>query len=147
MFQAFRDALIRGLTVGLVLYIGAHFLGVFTFLGAKPYTVMVPVADANGLFPRSEIDYRGVKAGEISGPINTGVNGAVLAVTEVQAPSEADFLAKRDQIRDSLLQSKEQELFGLFVTNLRDQMEKSGKIKINQDELKALTKAGSEPGM
>jgi len=32
------------------------------------------------------------------------------------------------------------------VTNLRGQMEKSGKIKINQEEMKALTRAGSEPG-
>ena len=59
----------------------------------------------------------------------------------------ADFAAKRDQIRDTLLQSKEQELFGLFVTNLREQMEKSGKIKINQEEMKALTRAGSESGI
>jgi hypothetical protein len=65
----------------------------------------------------------------------------------VQSPSEADFAAKRDQIRDTLLQSKEQELFGLFVTNLRDQMEKSGKIKINQEEMKTLTRSESEPGI
>ena len=32
------------------------------------------------------------------------------------------------------------------MTNLREQMEKSGKIKINQDEMKALTRAESEPG-
>ncbi|MGB8834926.1 MAG: peptidylprolyl isomerase [Candidatus Sulfotelmatobacter sp.] len=88
-----------------------------------------------------------MKPGEISGPINSGSNGVVLAVTEVQAPTEADFAAKRDEIRDTLLQAKEQELFGLFVNNLRDQMEKSGKIKINQDELKTLTRAGSEPGL
>ena len=30
-----------------------------------------------------------------------------------------------------LLQNKQQDLFGLFVGNLRTQMEKSGKIKIN----------------
>jgi peptidyl-prolyl cis-trans isomerase D len=88
-----------------------------------------------------------MKPGDISGPINSGENGVVLAVTDVQAPLEADFLAKRDQIRDSLLQGKEQELFGLFVTNLREQMEKSGKIKINQDEMKTLTHAGSESGI
>ena len=88
-----------------------------------------------------------MKPGDISGPINSGENGVVLAVTDVQAPLEADFLAKRDQIRDSLLQNKEQELFGLFVTNLREQMEKSGKIKINQDEMKTLTHAGSESGI
>jgi len=88
-----------------------------------------------------------MKPGEISGPINSGANGVVISVVEVQAPSEADFAAKRDQIRDTLLQSKEQELFGLFMSNLRDQMEKSGKIKINQDEMKALTRSGSESGI
>jgi peptidyl-prolyl cis-trans isomerase D len=88
-----------------------------------------------------------MKAGDISGPINSGANGVVIAITEVQAPSETDFAAKRDQIRDTLLQGKEQELFGLFVTNLREQMEKAGKIKINQEEMKTLTHAGSESGI
>jgi peptidyl-prolyl cis-trans isomerase D len=87
-----------------------------------------------------------MRPGDISGPINSGANGVVMSVVEAQAPTEADFAAKRDQIRDGLLQSKEQEIFGLFVTNLREQMEKSGKIKINQEELKTLTRAGSEPG-
>ncbi len=88
-----------------------------------------------------------MKPGEISGPINSGTNGVVVAMQEVQAPSEADFASKRDQIRDTLLQSKEQELFGLFMANLRDQMQKSGKIKINQEEMKALTRSGSESGI
>jgi peptidyl-prolyl cis-trans isomerase D len=88
-----------------------------------------------------------MKPGDISGPINSGANGVVISVLDVQAPTDADFAAKRDQIRDTLLQSKEQALFQLFVTNLRDQMEKSGKIKINQEELKTLTRAGSEPGV
>jgi peptidyl-prolyl cis-trans isomerase D len=88
-----------------------------------------------------------MKPGDISGPINSGANGVVIAITEVQAPSETDFAAKRDQIRDTLLQGKEQELFGLFVTNLREQMEKAGKIKINQEEMKTLTHAGSESGI
>ncbi|MGA8433067.1 MAG: peptidylprolyl isomerase [Candidatus Sulfotelmatobacter sp.] len=88
-----------------------------------------------------------LKPGEISGPINSGGNGAVISVLESQQPSDADLAAKRDQIRDSLLQGKKQELFGLFVSNIREQMEKSGKIKINQDEMKALTHAGAEAGM
>ena len=66
---------------------------------------------------------------------------------ESQSPTDADYEAKRDQIREQLLQNKQQELFGLFVSNLRDQMEKSGKIKINQQELKALTRNSSEEGM
>jgi peptidyl-prolyl cis-trans isomerase D len=88
-----------------------------------------------------------MKPGEISGAINSGANGVVISLLEVQAPTEADFVAKRDQIRDTLLQGKEQELFGLFMSNLRDQMEKSGKIKINQDEMKTLTHPENEPGM
>jgi peptidyl-prolyl cis-trans isomerase D len=88
-----------------------------------------------------------MKPGDISGPIVTSSDGAVLSVLEKQAPSEEDFAAKEDQIRDSLLQTKQQELFGLFVANLRDQMEKSGKIKINQNELKSLTRTqGGEEG-
>ena len=68
----------------------------------------------------------------------------MLAILEKQEPTEQDYAAKKDQIRDSLLQTKQSELFGLFVDNLRAQMEKSGKIKINQQELKTLTKQGGE---
>jgi len=88
-----------------------------------------------------------LKAGEISGPITSGGNGAVLQVLENQQPNDADFTTKRDQIRDSLLQGKQQELFGLFVSSLRDQMEKAGKIKINQEEMKSLSHSGGEQGM
>jgi peptidyl-prolyl cis-trans isomerase D len=88
-----------------------------------------------------------MKPGEISGPINSGANGVVIAVLENQKPDEADYASKRDQIRDSLLQGKQSEIFGLFISSLRDSMEKSGKIKINQDEMKALTRTGAEQGM
>jgi peptidyl-prolyl cis-trans isomerase D len=85
--------------------------------------------------------------GDISGPIAAGGSGVVLQVVEKQQPSEQDFATKRDQIRDSLLQNKQSELFGLFVANLRQQMEKSGKIKINPDEMKNLTRSqGGEEG-
>jgi peptidyl-prolyl cis-trans isomerase D len=85
-----------------------------------------------------------LKPGEISGPIDTNTAGVVLSVLDRQEPSEQDFAAKHDQIRAELLQAKQGELFGLFVDNLRRQMEKSGKIKINEQEMKALTKAQSE---
>ena len=87
-----------------------------------------------------------LKPGEISGPINTATTGAVLSVTGRQAPADADFAAKKDQIRDALMQNKQAEVFGLFLGNLRDQMDKSGKIKKNQKELDTLTKARTEEG-
>lgn len=88
-----------------------------------------------------------MKPGEISGPIDNGNTGAVLQLLEKQDPAEQDFAAKKDQIRDSLLQNKQGDLFNLFVSNLRDQMQKAGKIKINQEEMKGLTRGqGGEEG-
>jgi len=88
-----------------------------------------------------------MKPGEISGPISAGSNGVVLYLVDKQAPTEQDFAAKKDEVRDGILRTKQQDLFGMFLTNLRQQMEKSGKIKINEQEMKNLTKgqgAGEE---
>jgi peptidyl-prolyl cis-trans isomerase D len=84
-----------------------------------------------------------LKPGDISEPIETNTSGVVLNILEKQEPTDQDFAAKKDQIRDQLVQAKQQELFGLFVTNLSQQMQKSGKIKINQQEMKNLTKQPS----
>ena len=83
-----------------------------------------------------------MKPGGITGPINSGSDAAVLSILENQTPTDADYAAKRDQIRDTLLQGKQQERFALFVSNLVDSMTKAGKIKRNENEIKALTKAG-----
>ena len=72
-----------------------------------------------------------LKPGEISGPINNGANAVVLKVLENQQPSEAEYAAKRDQIRDQLLLGKQQERFGLFVSSLVDEM-----TQIGQDQEK-----------
>ena len=42
-----------------------------------------------------------------------------------------------------MLQQKQGELFEMFVTSLREHMQKSGKIKINEQEMKNLTKQQS----
>ena len=88
-----------------------------------------------------------MKPGEISTPISSGSNAVVLAVLENQQPTDADYAAKRDQIRDQLLLGKQQERFGMFVSSLVDEMTKSGKIKRNEEEIKALSRTGSEQGM
>jgi peptidyl-prolyl cis-trans isomerase D len=88
-----------------------------------------------------------MKPGEISGPISNGSGAAVLQLLDTQAPSEADLAAKHDQIREQLLQEKQRERFELFVSNVVDEMTKSGKIKRNDEELRSLARAGSESGM
>lgn len=85
-----------------------------------------------------------LKAGDISGPISAGGNGIVAKVLEKQEPTDQDYAAKKDQIREELVERKRNEIFGLYVANLRKEMEKSNKIKVNQEELKSLTRRGAE---
>src|SRR6266404_4922429 len=81
-----------------------------------------------------------MKPGEISPPITAGGNGVVAQLLEKQVPTDQEFAAKKDEIRQSLLQAKQNDLFGLFVTNLRKDMEKSHRLKVNQEEMKNLTR-------
>jgi len=79
------------------------------------------------------------KPGDIVGPAQVGQNGAVLQIVTREEPTAVEMEQKKDEVHESLLQQKRQEIFGLYVTNLRQQMEKSGKIVINQAERKQLT--------
>jgi peptidyl-prolyl cis-trans isomerase D len=88
----------------------------------------------------------GLNPGQISGPLNSGQNGVVAQLVEKQQPTEQEYAEKKDQVRQLLLQSKQDELFALFVSNLRKDMEKSNRLKVNQEELKNLTRRGAEEG-
>lgn len=87
-----------------------------------------------------------LKPGDISGPITAGSNGVVAQVLDKQAPTDQDFAAKKDQIRQSLLETKQNDLFGLFITNLRKDMENSHRLKVNQEEMKNLSRQGAQEG-
>ena len=84
--------------------------------------------------------------GEISGPITAGGNGVVAHLLEKQAPTDQEFTEKKDGIRQALLEAKQNDLFGLFVTNLRKDMEKSNRLKVNQEEMKNLTRQTGQEG-
>lgn len=87
-----------------------------------------------------------LKPGDISGPITAGGNGLVAQLLEKQIPTDEEFVAKKDEIRQSLLEAKQNDLFGLFVANLRKDMEKSHRLKVNQEEMKNLTRQGRQEG-
>ncbi len=121
-------------------------------LGAKVKTsdLVLPdgqVPDIGSMAGQASVAFT-LKPGEISGPISAGSNGVVLSILEKQEPTDQDFAAKKDQIRDGLLRNKQQDLFGMFLANLRQQMERSGKIKVNEQEMKNLSKGqgGGEEG-
>jgi peptidyl-prolyl cis-trans isomerase D len=87
-----------------------------------------------------------MKPGDISGPITAGSNGVVAQLLEKQLPTDQEFAGKKDQIRQSLLEAKQGDLFGLFITNLRKDMEKSKRLKINEEEMKNLTRQSAQEG-
>jgi peptidyl-prolyl cis-trans isomerase D len=87
-----------------------------------------------------------LKPGDISGPITAGADGVVAQLLDKQQPTDQEFAQKKDEIRESLLQAKQGEMFQLFVSNLRKDMEKSKRLKVNQEEMKNLTRQTSEEG-
>jgi peptidyl-prolyl cis-trans isomerase D len=86
-----------------------------------------------------------MKQGEISGPLNLGDKEGVLEVVDRQEPSSADaaFAGQRDQLTEQLAQQKRQQALSLFIDNLDARLKKEGKLKINNAEMSALTKARS----
>jgi len=87
-----------------------------------------------------------LKPGDISAPITAAGNGVVAQLLDKQAPTDQEFAAKKDEIREQLVENKQNDLFGLFVTNLRKDMESSHRLKINENEMKNLTRRGEEEG-
>ena len=87
-----------------------------------------------------------LKQGEMSGPIVAGADGIVAELLERQIPTDQEFADKKAQIRESLVEAKQGEMFQLFVSNLRKEMEKNKQIKVNQEEMKNLTRQTAEEG-
>lgn len=79
-----------------------------------------------------------MKPGDISQPINLGEKGAVIALVDKQAPSEAEFASIKDQVKASLLDRKRSEAEGVYLSALRDRMEKEHRIVIDKKKLDAL---------
>jgi len=87
-----------------------------------------------------------LKTGEISNPINAGNNGAVVALTERQEPPAEQMFASRDRIQDELLQQKRAEFMQIYIANLRDTLQKEGKIRINQQVYKQIANPAGQKG-
>ena len=80
----------------------------------------------------------GLKTGEISGPIQGGANGVVVKVLDVQQPTPEQMKQDWDKAKQALLQQKREEYENVYVENLRNTLEKEGKIKINKKEMERL---------
>lgn len=67
--------------------------------------------------------------GGISGPINSGQSGIVLAVTDKQEPSTDDIAKNFNQTRNQMLNQKREEVFDIYVGTLQAKYEKAGAIR------------------
>lgn len=109
--------------------------------------VVAPEAQVSGLGSMSGdlLQAFTMKPGEISGPAGAGGNGVVFSVVEKHEPSLAEMERSRERIREELLERKRQMVLGLFAENLRERMQKEGKIRYNKQEQERLSKqtAGS----
>jgi peptidyl-prolyl cis-trans isomerase D len=83
-----------------------------------------------------------MKPNEISGPLPIQASGVVVALLEKQEPAGDELKKSWDSAKESLLTQKRQELEGLYVQNLRERLEKEGKIKINKKEMERLARTG-----
>jgi peptidyl-prolyl cis-trans isomerase D len=79
--------------------------------------------------------------GEISSPLTgSGGSGIVLAVLEKREPSADESKLTWDRAKETLIDQKRQVLEGLYVQNLRDKLEKEGKIKVNKKEMERMSR-------
>ncbi len=71
----------------------------------------------------------GMKTGEISGPLQSGGNGVVLAILAKQEPSPEEVKKNWDKAKETVLQQKRNAYEALYVQNLRDQPVEKEKAK------------------
>src|SRR5260370_2698307 len=113
-------------------------------LGAKPETTsdfvgpQDPVKGLGSMAGQAAVAFS-LKPGEISSPIRAGSNGAGLTVIDRKEPTQAEIDKGSDQVRESLVNEKRQEMLVLYIDGLRQTMQKEGKVKANQKELDLYT--------
>ncbi len=101
---------------------------------SEPVTPTGQVPDIGSLSGPASVAFS-LKQGGISGPLRGGAgNGIVLSVVERQEPSLLEIGKSEEQLRESLLQRKRELVLQNFALNLRERMEKEGKIRWNKDE-------------
>jgi peptidyl-prolyl cis-trans isomerase D len=73
-----------------------------------------------------------LNVGQISAAINNSTTGVVAQITDKQAPSADDIAKNLDSQRETLLNQRRNEMYGVFVSNLVDSYEKAGRVLMNR---------------
>jgi peptidyl-prolyl cis-trans isomerase D len=82
----------------------------------------------------------GMSVGQVSQPTQVVGNWLVYRVLGHQPANPADLAGQSDQIKQQLLQAKQTAAFEAFRTALEDRLKKEGKLTINADVMKRLSR-------
>jgi peptidyl-prolyl cis-trans isomerase D len=82
----------------------------------------------------------GMSVGQVSQPTQSAGNWLVYRVVGHQPANPADLATQSDQIKQQLLQAKQTAAFEAFRTALEDRLKKEGKLTINADAMKRLSR-------
>jgi peptidyl-prolyl cis-trans isomerase D len=74
--------------------------------------------------------------GQSSDAVSVGTSSIVLRVVSHTPPDEPGFAQQQDQIRDQLVDQKRSLAFEIYRQNLKQQLQRSGALKINDSALK-----------
>ena len=66
------------------------------------------------------------------------LNPQCLTLTEKVAPTDAEFDALKDQVRESLLQRKRSEAEEIFLVSLRDRLQKEGRVIVDKKKIESI---------
>jgi peptidyl-prolyl cis-trans isomerase D len=86
-----------------------------------------------------------LEPGQSSEVVALGGNSLVFRVVSHTAANEADFPEQRDRIAEELLDQKRSLTFELYRRNLKQQLLRSGNLKINAEALKAFIALYQKP--
>jgi len=84
--------------------------------------------------------------GAISGAINAGQTGVVLAITDKQQPTAADIAAHRDATREQLLGDQRDQIFRVFLGELSQKYEAGGGVRLSKQAEAPPPLPGAPPG-
>jgi peptidyl-prolyl cis-trans isomerase D len=102
---------------------------------SKDFTVEDQLAN---LIPGSSLSAAfTLQPGQTSQPISVGSTHVVFQVISHTPANEAEFAAQKANLSTQLLQQKRDLAFEIYQTSLKDQLIRSGKLKINNSALKS----------
>src|SRR5436190_17775482 len=80
-----------------------------------------------------------MKAGDMSkSPIKVDENWVIVGLTKREDAKDADFVTQRDQLKQSLISERQNQVFEDYIAGVQQKMKQDGHIKIYDDVLGTL---------